>query len=463
MVDLLKPDLCVIGAGAGGSTAAASAAALGAKVVVVASPERAPLESWMATRFLLAAAREHRALRDSRPGNDDRADWTAVQARIAEGLAEAKPTFSLPRLKAMNAVVVSGTGRFVGRRAVEADGVRIEARRFVIATGSSPAMPKLGGLELVHWFTPETICTIAELPARLVVMGHGSEAVELAQAFRRLGAQVALVGTGFLDSEDPEMAARVLDALERDGVELVMEGQTGSLEPAGTGIRLHLGNGRVVEGSHLLLASGRRPNVDGLGLEAAGIRFGAEGVRVGRDLRTTNRRVFAIGDVIGGPPSVQAAAHHAGISIRKALLRMPVRFRPESVPRILFTDPEIASCGLDEARARAAYRHVRIVRASLGETERAALDRLGPGHLKVITAASGRILGAAIVGPSAGELIAPWQVAISNVMSITDMASVVFPRLTLSDVSRQAAVAGVSSRLRSPWLGRALAIARWFG
>ena len=123
----------------------------------------------------------------------------------------------------------------------------------------------------------------------------------------------------------------------------------------------------------------------------------------------------------------------------------------------------MASCGLDEALARAAYRQVSVVRASLGETERATLDRLGPGHLKVVTAASGRILGAAIVGPSAGELIAPWQMAISKGMSITDMASVIFPRLTLSDVSRQAAVAGVSARLRSPWVGRALAIARWFG
>ena len=466
MVDLLKPDLCVIGAGPGGSTAAAAAAALGAKVVVIASENRAPTENWMATRFLLAASRDHRdhrAFLAGRPSSEIPADWTAVQARIKEGIAKAQPSFSLPRLGAMNAAVVHGRGRFVGRRAFEADGFRIEARRFIVATGSSPALPKLSGLELIHWLTPETICAAPELPRHLIVIGEGAQAVELAQAFRSLGSAVTLVGTDPLGSEDPEMARPVLDTLSREGVEFVTLGQMASIEPAGRGFRLNLGSGRVLEGSHLLLASGRRPNVDGLGLEAAGVRFGPEGVRVGRDLRTTNRRVFAIGDVIGGPNSVQAATYQAGLCIRKALFRIPVRFRPELVPRIVFTDPQMASCGLGEAQARAAYRKVHLVRASLGETDRAALDQLGPGHLKIVTTPSGRIVGASIVGPSAGELIAPWQMAISKGMSITDMASMIFPRLTLSDVSRQAALAGVSSRLRSPWLGRALSIARWFG
>ena len=463
MVEVLKPDLCVIGAGAGGSAAAAAAAALGAKVVVVAAEDGAGSKGrWIGTRLLQAATRPtHHG--DNSAATEPETIWRTVRARLAEDLTSVLPQHSLPRLRAMNVTVVPGPGRFCGRKAVETSALRIEARRFIVATGSSPEVPKVQGLELVQWYTPDSIWSSDRLPTGLVITGGGSHAVEMAQSFRRLGSRVTLVAPEpVLADFDDEIAAPILDSLRKMGVVVLAGAALTSVEPVGRDIRAHLADGTVLAGSQLLLASGRWPNVDGLGLEIADVRVGPNGIVVGRDLRTSNRRVFAIGDVIGAS-SAQAAASHASLAVRKALFRLPARLRPELIPRVIFTDPEVAVCGLSEQAAHGLFRRTRILRASLGETERAAIDGLGRGHIKVVTSPSGRVLGAAIVGASAGELIGSWQVAISRGMTIADLSSIVFPRLTLSDAGRQVILAGIAPRLRSPWVARALSAARWFG
>ena len=475
---ILRPDLCVIGAGAGGLSVAAAAAAMGVPVVLVEKgsmggdclnfgcvPSKALIAAGHAAQTMRSAARF--GLGPVEPTVDPAALHAHVHAVIA-GIA---PTDSRARFEALGVRVIEAAARFVSRDMVEAGDVRIKARRFVVATGSSPAIPRIPGLETVRFLTNETLFDLNTTPTRLIIVGGGAIGVEIAQAWRRLGAEVALLEAGrALGREDPELAAVVIDQLVREGVDLREGTNVARVEPNGEGARVIVerdGVESALEGSHLLIATGREPNVDGLGLEAAGVAFDRVGIRTGTNLRTTNRRVYAVGDVVGaaagGARFTHAANYHAGIVLRATLFRLRARIAPTLAPRVTYSDPEIASVGLDEAAAREAGYAPLVLRWPFAENDRARAERDTRGHIKVIATKRGRILGAGIVGPRAGELIAPWQLALTKKLSIGDMAGMIMPYPTLSEVSRRAAVAGVARGLRNPWLGRALRFLRWFG
>ncbi|MDO9440249.1 MAG: FAD-dependent oxidoreductase [Beijerinckiaceae bacterium] len=470
MTDVLTPDLCVIGAGSGGLSVAAAAAAMGVSVVLV---EKGRMGGdclnygCVPSKALIAAGHVAQAMREAgqfgiRPV-EAQVDLSATMAHVRRVIAEIAPNDSQERFTAMGVTVIRAAARFTDKNTVEAGGRTIRARRFVVATGSSPALPPVPGLEQVRVLTNETIFDLEKMPTRLVVIGAGPIGLELAQAFRRLGCEVVVLEAGrALSREDPEFADVLTNALSREGVVLREGVRIERVESHGAGIRVHL-EGEHVDGSHLLVAAGRTPNVHGLGLEAAGVKFNARGIEVGPGLNSSNGRVFAIGDVAGKAQFTHAANYHAGLVIRAALFRLYVKAKPHLIPRVTYTDPEIAVAGLSEAEARQQHGEVRILRWPFAENDRAQAERKTAGHVKIVLSRKGAILGAGIVGPHAGELIALWQLAVTKGLKLGDIAGLVLPYPTLSEASKRAAVTAYIPTLSNKWLRRLLGVLRKFG
>jgi pyruvate/2-oxoglutarate dehydrogenase complex dihydrolipoamide dehydrogenase (E3) component len=394
MTQTLTPDICIIGGGAGGFAVAAGAAAFGVAVVLIEKGEMGGddlnygtvpaqvLRNAGFTAHVMASARDL-GLAPMQPD----VDMAALQQRIRATIAGLAPGVSEARLTAMNVRVVRAAARFVSSRAVEAGDVRIEARRFVVATGSSPTIPKIAGLEYVRALTNETVFDLRELPSRLVIAGASRHGLELAQAFRRLGSEViVLEAQTVLPGTDPEFVDHLLGALAREGIEIRQNVMIERVEPDGKGIRAIVASGAQtdsVAGSHLLITAGRSANVHNLGLEQAGIAYGPDGIKVRANLRTSNRRVYAIGDVarnnILQDGSTQAAQYQAGLVLRSLLFRQSAAVVPGLVPQALYTDPEIAIVGQQDG-GKLDHKTM-VYRWPFAETEKAgaALGPAGPG------------------------------------------------------------------------------------
>jgi pyruvate/2-oxoglutarate dehydrogenase complex dihydrolipoamide dehydrogenase (E3) component len=299
------------------------------------------------------------------------------------------------------------------------------------------------------------------------VIGAGPIGLELAQAFRRLGAEVTVLEAAQpLAKDDPECAQVVLDQLIREGITLRTGVKVVRIEKAGTKVRAVLETAageQGLDGSHLLVATGRRPNVEGLGLEAAGIRHEKRGIVVNGGLVTSNRKVFAIGDVVGAAQFTHVANYHAGIVIRRALFRLPTKVDEDVIPWVTYTDPELAHVGLTEATARKRYRTIRVLRAPFHDNDRAQTERALRGHIKVITTKRGVIIGATIVGPHAGELITMWTLAIQQGLNIRAVAGLIVPYPTLSETGKRAAISYFTPGLTRPIVRRIITFMRRFG
>jgi pyruvate/2-oxoglutarate dehydrogenase complex dihydrolipoamide dehydrogenase (E3) component len=341
----------------------------------------------------------------------------------------------------------------------------IRARRFVIATGSSPAIPPIPGLDAVPYFTTETIFANQASLRHLVVIGGGAVGVELGQAYRRLGAAISIIDAQpLLWQEDPELAAILAETLRAEGARLYPSSTLAEVERDGDGIAVVLANGERIAGSHLLVAAGRRPNTAALDLTAAGIASTRHGITVDARLRTSNRRVYAIGDVAGGPHFTHAALYHAGIVIRNALFRLWASVDYRALPRVIYSDPELATVGLSEATARDAFgASIRVLRSRFAENDRAQTERDTAGMVKVVTSASGRILGAAILGCGAGDQIATWALAISRRLKIGAMANLIMPYPTRGEAGKRAAGSFYTPTLFSPHTRRLVRLLARFG
>jgi len=341
--------------------------------------------------------------------------------------------------------VITAAGRFTGPRTVQAGDVSIHARYFILATGSRPVTPAIPGLAGTPFLTNETIFDLDTLPDHLLVIGGGPIGLEMAQAFRRLGAAVSVVEAGrLLQRDDPEAAALLRTGRRAEGVSL-NEGTAVKAVSAPPGVvTLQLdrdGESRSLTGSHLLVAAGRAPALEGLDLEKAGVAYDRAGVRVDARLRTANRRIFAAGDVTGGYQFTHTAAYEAGVALRNILFRLPARVNWRAVPRVTYTGPEIAQAGWTEAEAleRLSPARIRILRWGFAENDRAVTEGQGEGFVKIITDRRGRVLGVTIAGPHAGELLAPWCLMIAGRRRIGGMAGLVLPYPTLSEAAKRAA------------------------
>lgn len=463
MGPLLETDLCVIGAGSAGLSVAAGAAQMGARVVLAESGRMGGdclNYGCVPSKALLAAARVAAGGNGEAFGvttGERRVDFAAVRAHVQNVIDRIAPHDSQERFEALGVRVLRGTARFASPNEVTVDATRIRARRYVIASGSGALVPPLPGLAEVSYFTNETIFGLTELPEHLIVVGGGPVGCELGQAFQRLGAQVSLVEAGrLLPKDDPELVDVLRARFLAEGMSLHEQTAVVAVAPRGSKVAVSLsqqGCARELVGSHLLLAVGRRPNLEGLELEAAGIEHDARGIPVDARLRTSNRRVFALGDVVGegggGQQFTHVAAEQAGIVLRNALFRLPARFHGAAVPWVTYCDPELSQVGLSEPAARARGERVEILRWPFAENDRAVAERDTKGLVKAIVTRRGRILGCSIAGAGAGELILPWSLAMANGLTIGAMAKVVAPYPTRSEASKRAAASFYAPKLFS--------------
>jgi pyruvate/2-oxoglutarate dehydrogenase complex dihydrolipoamide dehydrogenase (E3) component len=475
MTELITPDICVIGAGSGGLSVAAAAAAFGVPVVLIEKGKMGGecLNSGcVPSKALIAAAKRMHGFTGldafGLTASVPQVDFARVHDHIRQVIAAIAPNDSRERFTGLGVRVIEGRACFKDKNVVAVgDDIEIRARRVVIATGSSPAIPAIPGLNAVPFLTNETVFDLTTCPQHLIVLGGGPMGLELAQAYRRLGATVTVLEAHTaLARDDAECARIVLDQLAAEGVTLRQGVSVARVEAAASGVAVVLGgasNYERITGSDLLIATGRRANVDGLNLAAAGIKHTPAGITVGRGMRTSNRRVYAIGDVAGGPQFTHAANYHAGIAIRNALFRLPAKADDRLIPRVTFTDPELAHVGLTEDEARRARKTIRVLRWPLAENDRAQTERDTRGHIKVITDKRGGILGATIVGTGAGELITTWGLALANRLNIRSIVGIVVPYPTYSEIGRRAAITYFTPSLTSPFVRRIIAWLRKLG
>lgn len=448
----IKADLCIIGAGSGGLVVAAVAAPLGVKTVLIEQGEMGGdclNYGCVPSKSLLAAAKMAHLPSKSGPfgilPSRPEVDFGLVQDHVDRVIAEIAPHDSQERFEALGCTVLRETARFVERTMVEAGDTRVIAKRFVLATGSRPKVPPVEGLEAIPYLTNETIFDLTVRPRHLLILGGGPIGLEMAQAHRRLGCDVTVVDSGRpLSKEDPALAERLVAALEDEGVRFVRSARARSVQggPGDLSLRVQHADSQyeTLHGSHLLVAVGRAPTVTGLGLDIAGVDHDASGIATDRRLRTSNKRILAVGDCRGGPQFTHAAAQDASIVIRNALFRMPAKTRDDRMPRVTYTDPELAHIGLTEAAAKQRYgRKLKTVSLPFADNDRARADRATDGCLKVMAGPGGKILGVSILGHQAGELLAPWCLAMTKGLTLKSLTETVLPYPTMNEISKRAA------------------------
>ena len=465
-------DLAVIGAGAAGLSVTAVAAQLGVKVALIEQNRMGGdclNTGCVPSKALLSAAHAAQAIRCAgRFGlhaTEPEIDWQGVQAHVHGAIATIAPIDSEARFRALGATVLRGTARFVALDALAVDGHRIDARRIVIAAGSRAVVPPIPGLDRVPFLTNETLFDLPERPDHLLVLGGGPIGLEMADAFSGLGSRVTVMEAARIAGrEDPELADGLRAALATRGV-VLLEGvkvTEAEIDAAGGPI-LVLADGNRVGGSHLLVAVGRRPNLDSLDLPAGNVRASPAGVITDRGLRSvTNRRVFAVGDIadpigIGPRAFTHVGSYHAGIVIRRALFRMPARLNYAALPRVTYTHPELAQVGMTEAEARTAGLAVSVLRWPLADNDRAVAEGDTAGLVKLV-AARGRVVGAGILAPSAGEMIGTWTLAIARRIPLSHLSGMIVPYPTRSEAAKRAASSLFVPRLFSPATKR---LVRW--
>lgn len=470
----LETDICVIGAGSGGLSVAAATAAFGVPVVLL---EKGKMGGdclnygCVPSKALIAASKKAHAMRTAAKFGvakaNPRVDFQAVHDHIHGVIGAIEPNDSVERFTGLGVKVIQQAGRFVDANTVAAGSQRIRARRFVIATGSSAFVPPIPGLDEVPYLINETLFDLTERPEHLIVMGGGPIGMEIAQAMVRLGAKVTVVEMAKpLAKDDPELTRIVLESLKADGVDI--RGETKAVKaakhPRGVELSVEGPDGPdSIVGSHLLVAAGRAPNVQGLGLDKAGIEHSNRGIQVNKGLRTTNKRVYAIGDVAGGLQFTHVANYHAGLVVRNALFKLPVKNVTGHIPWVTYTDPELAHVGETEASAAEKKIDFRVLRWPYAENDRAQAERLTDGLIKVITDKRGRIIGASIVGAQAGEIIQMWGLAIAQKMKISAMTGFVSPYPTFTEVGKRAAINYYKPSLSSPMVQKVIGFMRKLG
>jgi len=467
--EIIEADFCVIGAGSGGLTLAAAAAAYGQRVVLIEKHKMGGdglNYGSVPSKALLAAAKRANAMRTESlfgiRGVEPLIDHRAVQEHVKNVIAQIAPNDAVERFAGLGVRVITSAARFVDKSTVSAGDYRIRARRFVIATGSSPVIPSIPGLADVPYFTNESIFENADSIPHLIVIGAGSTGLELAQAHRRLGSRVTVLDAAHaIAEEDPELAVVLLTRLSNEGI-VIREGVRITRVSGGQGriaLEIESRDGmETIEGSDLLLAAGRKANVADLGLEAAGISLANKAIKVNAGLRTRNRRVFAIGDAAGGPRYGHVATDHAGIVLRRTLFRLRPRTSGRAVPRVIYTDPELAHIGLSEPEARAKHGKINALRWPFHENDRAQVERETDGHIKVVTSKKGHILGVSIVGASAGEIIQMWSLAMSQGLKIRAMTQWISPYPTLSEINKRVAFRYFATEPSNPFVRKIIAL-----
>ena len=453
-MNVIKTDICVIGAGSGGLSVAAGAVQMGAKVVLIEGHKMGGdclNFGCVPSKALIAAGKQaHTMGTGARFGITPvkpKVDYAKAKDHIHDVIDTIAPLDSQERFEGLGVTVIRDYGKFISETQVQAGDQIIQARRFVIATGSSPFVPPIPGLETVPFETNETIFDLRDKPKHLLIVGGGPIGMEMAQVHVRLGSKVTVIeGLKALGKDDPELAAIALERLRVEGIEIAEDAIAEKISGKAGAIEILTKDGRTFKGTHLLMAVGRKANTDNLDLAAAKVEADRT-IKVDDGMRTTNRRVYAIGDVAGPLQFTHVAGYHAGVLIRSMLFGLPSKQRTDHIPWATYTDPELAQVGLTEAQAKLKYgATLEVVRFEFHHNDRLIAERKTKGLIKVMVV-KGRPIGASIAGHLAGELIGMWAMAIANKMKMSAVANTVLPYPTVSEVNKRAAGAYFSPRL----------------
>jgi pyruvate/2-oxoglutarate dehydrogenase complex dihydrolipoamide dehydrogenase (E3) component len=435
----IATDICVIGGGAGGVSIAAGASQLGRKVVLVEQGAMGGTclnAGCIPSNALFAAARAAEAQRNGREFGIATAnpaiDAVRLHEHIRGTISQIAPHDSQAHLESLGVTIIREAARFVDKKTVRAGETSIRARDFVIATGSRPVAPAIPGLDTVPYLTPETLFDRELIPQHLIVLGGGSTGIELAQAYRRLGSKVTVIDSArMLAQYDHELVQILFDRLRQEGISLREGAKISKVARNEDGsVRLEIARvqgAEAIDGSHLLIAAGRTPNIESLDLDKAGIKTNGSGIKVDEKLRTTNRHVHAIGDVVGAQQFTHVAGWHAGLVLRNLVLKRGVHASHDAAPTLLHTDPEIASIGLNRAAAERQKIAFDVVSTTLNDTDRGQTDRVGESLVEVVIGKKGRVLGVSMVAPNASELILPWGIMVSEEIPLSRLADLTVP------------------------------------
>lgn len=475
MTEVLTPDICVVGAGSGGLSVAAAAAAFGVSVVLL---EKGKMGGdclnygCVPSKAMIAAGKIAETFRQSEKfgikAQEPKVDFQKVHDHVQGVIGAIAPNDSVERFTGLGVQVITEAGYFQDERTVIAGDYEIKARRFVISTGSSAFVPPIPGIETIPYLTNESLFENTSKPEHLIVIGGGPIGMEMAQAHRRLGVKVTVIEMfKAFGKDDPELTSIAVDEIRREGVDIRENTKTVKLLPGEeSGVEVVVekdGIKETISGSHLLLATGRAANVNGLDLEKAGIDYSRTGIAVNAKMRTTNKRVYAIGDVAGGLQFTHVAGYHAGLVIRSILFRMGAKENTTIIPWVTFTDPEVSHVGLGAKAAQEQHKNIKILRWPYVENDRAQAERKTTGLIKVITTKKGKILGATIVGQNAGEMINIWALAITQGMKVGAMTGYIPPYPTMTEIGKRASTEYYRPTLQNPWLRGVIKLLQKFG
>ncbi|BCD90312.1 hypothetical protein fh0823_04510 [Francisella halioticida] len=441
----IKTDICVIGGGSGGLSVAAGAVQMGARVVLCEGgkmggdclnygcvPSKAMIE---ASRIIHNC---HKAKEFGIDIKNFATDYKKVQEHVANVIAKIEPHDSVERFESLGVDVIQDYAHIVDKKTVQAGDIQIKAKYIVLATGSRAKIFSIEGLADVDYLTNETIFSLDKQPEHLLVMGGGPIGVELAQAHALLGSKVTILEAEptILGPVDSDCRQILLDEFEKLGINVVTNTKVTKVSKQDTQIQLETSGG-VYSGSHLLVATGRQPNIEKLNLEKVGIKHSARGVNVDTRLRTNYKNIYAIGDLASQYQFTHTAGYHAGIVIQNILFKLPAKVNYSSFPWAIYTTPEVAHAGMPIKQAE--QEGATILTLPYDSNDRAQANLSTNGVVKIAVNKKGYILGASIVGEQAGELITQWTLAIKNKLKIKQMASHIVPYPTLSELNKRVA------------------------
>ena len=448
---VIKVDFCIIGAGSGGLSFAAGAVQMGASVVVV---ERSKMGGdclnygCVPSKSLIAAAKVgHDLQTSSKLGwnvTKSSVDFKKVHEHVHNVIKAIAPNDSVERFEGLGAKVIAEEGKFIDPQTLETSNYQIKAKRFIIATGSSPGIPPIKGLETVNYLTNESVFDLKELPTQLVIIGGGPIGIEMAQAFHRLGSKVTVLEAfTALPKDDQDIVSQLKNILANEGIDIKENVKIESVTQKGKKIKIECmdkdNKAKIIEASHLLVAAGRKPNIQALNLDAANVKYSPRGIEVDACLRTSNPRIYAIGDCTGGYQFTHVAGYHAGLAIRNSIFRLGAKVQTNAIPWVTYTDPELAHVGYNEMQLKQKNIKYKVLNVPFSDNDRAQTENKAQGQIKVLVTPNGKVLGATILGYRAGELIFPWVMAIQNKLKISAIANSIAPYPTFSDINKRVA------------------------
>ena len=444
----IKADLAIIGAGSAGLVTSAGAAMLGRKVVLF---EPGPMGGdclnygCVPSKAILTAAHKAHEVRQAHRwgvnAGEPTIDFAKVRDTIRQAITTIEPNDSQVRFEGLGVKVIRERAWFADERTLQSDSYTVTAKRIVIATGARARIPGISGIEQTPYLTNETIWDLETLPEHLIIMGAGPIGMELGQAFARLGSKVTILEAGAaLARLEPDHADLAVQSLKADGVRLVVGARAQAVAPTGDGVSVKTSLGEEITGSHLLIAIGRAPNVEGLELERAGIETDAGGVVCDDKLRTANKRVYAAGDIAGKGALTHLAGWHGSVIVRNLYFGVPTKQSSNPIPQAVYTDPPLASVGLTEAEAREQHGdNIQIARWSFEENDRAIAEHDTRGGVKIVVGKGGKLLGVHVAGARADDLVQIAQAVMVKGGTIRDLTSPVSPYPTRGEIFKRAA------------------------